>query len=199
MTTLRPTAARPGAQRTGQHLQPRARSSQVTPDRHRARSRLAAVALGSGLARRRHDVGADAGHEPQEQSAALTIAPVAVPSSLPPSSDSSPTFPETALPASSAASPHLPPVSRASSSPHVVAARSLSSSANPAQSGDAIDPGARKKSPLRAETFAQVMLRLEPKIRECARKADLPESPTTVQIRSDPTHRRDRLRARASG
>lgn len=30
------------------------------------------------------------------------------------------------------------------------------------------------------------MARLEPKIRECARKAELPEAATTVQIRSNP-------------
>ena len=55
----------------------------------------------------------------------------------------------------------------------------------PAQSGEA-RPGARKKSLLRPETFVQVMARLEPKIRECARRADFAEGPTTVQIRSKP-------------
>lgn len=47
---------------------------------------------------------------------------------------------------------------------------------------------ARKKAPRHAETFGQAMTRLEPKIRDCARRAAVPEDPITVQIRSDPRH-----------
>jgi hypothetical protein len=39
------------------------------------------------------------------------------------------------------------------------------------------------------------MTRLEPKIRECARKSDLADGPATVQIRSNPrTHAIDSVR-----
>jgi serine/threonine protein kinase len=151
----------------------------------RARTKLAVVALGGGLLGAALMWGLMLPHEPLEQPAARTIAAAASPT-RPISSDSSPTFPAAALPASSAALPASSPISpTASPTPAPVVASIGLPSANPAQSGEA-RPGARKKPPLRAETFAQVMARLEPKIRECARKAELPEAATKVQIRSNP-------------
>jgi DNA-binding helix-hairpin-helix protein with protein kinase domain len=47
-------------------------------------------------------------------------------------------------------------------------------------------PASRKQSDPRAATFAAVMTRLEPRLRTCAREAGFAETPTTVQIRSEP-------------
>ncbi len=179
MTTMRPDGDAPPGET------PPAASSTIELGRvrpaPRVRTKLAVVALGSGLLGAALMWGLTRGHEPLEQPAAFTIASVALPS-LPPSSDSSPSFPE-ALSASSAISPASP---TAPPPPNSVVASIRPSSANLAQSGEARH-GARKKPPVRAETFAQVMERLEPKIRECARKAELPEAAATVQIRSNPT------------
>jgi serine/threonine-protein kinase len=148
----------------------------------RARTKLAVVALGGGLLGAALMWGLMRPYEPLEQPAARTIAAAAPPT--PPIL--SPIFPAAALPASSAASPASSPISpTAPPTPAPVVASIGPPSASPAQSGEA-RPGARKKPPLRAETFAQVMSRLEPKIRECARMAELPEAATTVQIRSNP-------------
>jgi serine/threonine protein kinase len=146
----------------------------------RARSRLVAVALGSGLLGAALMWGLSRGREPLEHPAAITIA-----SELPPVPSTSPASPPTSLevvPISSPAAPASSISPRPAPSPVVAAIRPPS--ATPAQSGE-VRPVARKLLP-RAETFAQVMARLEPKIRECARKAEMPEDPTTVQIRSKP-------------
>jgi serine/threonine-protein kinase len=153
---------------------------------HRARSRLAAVALGSGLLGAAMTWGLTAGHTPQEQSTAPKMTFAVVPSA---SSGTPPPEP-TSLPTPSTASPPT------SAAPTSAAASSSSSTASPAHAPSLPEttavvtsiqqPSPAKKSPLRAKTFAQVMLRLEPEIRGCARRSDLPESPTTVQIRSDP-------------
>jgi hypothetical protein len=51
---------------------------------------------------------------------------------------------------------------------------------------DSIRPALLKQSTPRTATLAQVMTRLEPRLRSCAREAGFAETPTTVQIRSHP-------------
>ncbi|MBK7829361.1 serine/threonine-protein kinase [Nannocystis sp.] len=52
-----------------------------------------------------------------------------------------------------------------------------------AMTGSARQPAASSRPAPAAQTFQQAMARLEPKIRSCAREADMPESPVTVQVR----------------
>jgi len=51
------------------------------------------------------------------------------------------------------------------------------------------DPSRSADETRRARTFAEIMTRLEPKIRECARKTGFADGPATVQVRSDPRSR----------
>jgi len=51
------------------------------------------------------------------------------------------------------------------------------------------DPSMVTDETRRARTFAEIMTRLEPKIRECARKTGFVDGPATVQVRSDPRSR----------
>ena len=149
----------------------------------RARSPLVAVALGSGL------LGAALmwGLTPGPEAAAIAFER----SPVPPIATASPPTSSTVSPHSSLASPptSMPAASPESAAaplpePPAVVAAIHPPSATPAQSE--VRPSPRKKSLPRAETFAQVMARLEPKIRECARRAEFPEGPATVQIRSRP-------------
>jgi serine/threonine protein kinase len=137
----------------------------------RARSRIIVVALGSGLLGAALMWGLTRGREPLEKPAAITIASTST-ASLPTSSEMWPT-----------SSPAVPPASPLTAPSAVVAAIDPPSAIlRPSEA----PPGTRKKSLPRAETFVQVMTRLEPKIGACARRAELPEGPTTVQIRSKP-------------
>ncbi len=52
-----------------------------------------------------------------------------------------------------------------------------------AVTGSARQPATSSRPAAAAQTFQQAMARLEPKIRGCAREADMPESPVTVQVR----------------
>ena len=52
-----------------------------------------------------------------------------------------------------------------------------------AVTGSARQPATSSRPAPAAQTFQQAMARLEPKIRGCAREADMPESPVTVQVR----------------
>lgn len=158
--------------------------------RRRARSRLVAVALGSGMLGAAMSWALTPGQAHQEHLAASTTASAAVPSASPGAQQHNPApMARTATPSTSpapmspAASPSPSTASRPPSSPEATTVVASIQSAAPA--GDARS-GTRKKSPPRAETVAQVMQRLEPEIRACARRSDLPESPITVQLRSDP-------------
>ena len=52
-----------------------------------------------------------------------------------------------------------------------------------AVTGPPRQPAASSRPAPAAQTFQQAMARLEPKVRGCAREADMPESPVTVQVR----------------
>jgi len=156
----------------------------------RARSRLVVVALGSGMLGAAMSWALTPGQSHQEHMAASTTASAAMPSASPRAQQHDPvpthrtaTPSISPAPTSPAASPSPSTASLPPSPPEATTVVASIQTAAPA--GDARS-GTRKKSPPRAETVAQVMQRLEPAIRECARRSDLPEGPITIQIRSDP-------------
>ena len=61
----------------------------------------------------------------------------------------------------------------------------------PAGTGSIRPPQASRatEEPRHARTFADIMSRLEPQIRKCARKTGVADGPATVQVRSDPRSR----------
>ena len=93
--------------------------------------------------------------------------------------------PQAASPSTAPASPS-PAASSASQPSSPPEATAIVASIQSAAPGAGTRSGARKKTPPRAETVAQVLQRIEPEIRAGARRFEVPEDPTTVQLRSAP-------------
>ncbi len=99
-----------------------------------------------------------------------------------------------------AAIPHAPqaePAMEPARDPGVTSAAPLSTAQTPPLTSPAagvasVRPPQTSRAtdePRRPRTFAESMTRLEPQIRECARRTGLADGPATVQVRSDPRSR----------
>lgn len=153
------------------------------------RWRHGAFMMGSGLIGALCTWGIMRGHEPRESNDASQNILAAPQPGDPPSLPVSPqTLPTTSSPAPDRSSPSIDPpppapVENSKEEPVIAAIRPPKAST---LSAGPSPPASRKQSDPRAATFAQVMTRLEPRLRTCAREAGFAEAPTKVQIRSDP-------------
>jgi eukaryotic-like serine/threonine-protein kinase len=163
------------------------------------RWRIGALTMGSGLIGVLCTWGIMRGHEPRELDDAAAVrtpaniiaAPVSQPGVLPSHPASSPALPAAPPPSASELSPppstNTPsPAPSGDSKGGAVVAAAIRPPKASTPDADSSRPASRKPSGPRASTFAQVMTRLEPRLRACAREAGFAETPTTVQVRSDP-------------
>lgn len=165
--------------------------------RPHAQSRLAAAALTGGLLGAAVIWGFTVERVPPQQVTASWPVSDAPSSTFAESSATSPTA-SPSVPASTPSAPASPaplPIS-STPSPTPLAAAAASRAAGPKAPAAVIASiHPRQSSPKTADgvrparTFAEIMTRLEPKIRECARKTGLADGPATVQVRSDPRSR----------
>jgi serine/threonine protein kinase len=159
------------------------------------RWKLAALTMGSGLIGAVFTWGFMREQEPRELDDAITAvqplaAPVvqpAVPTAL---SFSPPALPATSPPSASEPSHVLSTDTSPTSPSQDLKREAIVAAIRPPKATvpdvDSIQPASHKRSAPRAMTFAQVMTRLDPRLRGCARETGFAETPTTVQVRSHP-------------
>ncbi len=164
-----------------------------------ALSRIVAAALGSGLLGAAAMWGQMVEREPLQPLAAMELAwpksssppPkfLAPLSTSPTSSTASAATSFTRSGTSSTPSPTSPPAPSTLQRPPTpptagTKAPAVVASIHPPRDSSRVTVG-----PRHARTFAEIMTRLEPKVRECARKTGVTDGPATVQVRSDPRSR----------